>query len=114
MPTLQITAVSSEDYPLVVVVNSTGEVMGWGEWSQDPYNGQPGDALRVADTLTDGYAVYGYLSADNRVATTSGHTAVYVSPWVGPNLPENHTYDMTICAQRNGLKITCKSHPVTS
>lgn len=90
------------------------EQMGYGQWSKDPQSdGTPGDALRAADTRPDGWAIYAYLS-DGRMATTSGHNYPYTTGWVGPNLPEDQTYVMTVCVQRDGVEGGCAQTYVSS
>lgn len=111
---LRVVVDATSNYTTVRAWNAAGEQMGYGQWSKDPQSdGTPGDALRASDTLGDGWAIYAYLS-DGRVATTSGHNATYTTGWVGPNLPEDQTYIMTVCVQRNGVEGGCAEAYVSS
>ncbi|MEU3262097.1 hypothetical protein [Streptomyces albidoflavus] len=66
---------------------------GTGYWAPDPWNGDPGDAIRACDNTTDGKGVEVTLDIHrdgsiDRVATTRGYNAGYCSPWKTGNLKE--------------------------
>ncbi|WUH88740.1 hypothetical protein OG900_38560 [Streptomyces sp. NBC_00433] len=107
---LRVVQTTAGNYTDLVIYNFNGQEMGMGQWSQDPQDGNPGDALRAYDGLADGYAIYAYLS-DGRVATTSGHNSPYWSGWVGPNLPEDHTYTMTVWIRRTASRTVASTRP---
>ncbi|GGT70089.1 hypothetical protein GCM10010256_30670 [Streptomyces coeruleorubidus] len=68
---------------------------GYAEWNPDPYNGLPGDSVRVCDTRADDWAVEASLDTDgdgrydDRTVSTRGHSAGYCSGWASGDLPEN-------------------------
>ena len=78
---------------------------GYAEFSSNPTNGDPGDAIRAADVLTDGWGIIAELGVPSgvRKASTIGYNAPYYSLWATGNLPEGQGYDMTIEAEKGGL-----------
>ncbi|WP_225830909.1 hypothetical protein [Streptomyces sp. NK08204] len=100
----QVTLVQSSggNYWHLVAAGGAGEAI----WSQDPANGDPGDALRAYDGLADGLGIHAYLS-DGRMASTAGHASPYYSPWVTGDLPEGNWYRMTVCTEKSGVDISC-------
>ncbi|ADI11187.1 hypothetical protein SBI_08069 [Streptomyces bingchenggensis BCW-1] len=98
---------------MVMVDLSGGISAGYAEWRQDPYNGDPGDAMRVRDSNADGYGIEAVLTYDGRKATTRGHDSPYRSPWTTGDLSEDHTYVMRVCVVR-GTADKCTEARVTA
>ncbi|GAA2338358.1 hypothetical protein OKJ48_09915 [Streptomyces kunmingensis] len=77
------------------IPSASGSSPGYVEWNPDPYNGIPGDSMRVCDTKEDGWGITAKLRKDDdgqyndRTVTTRGHNSPYCSPWASGNLPEN-------------------------
>ncbi|MFI6060651.1 hypothetical protein [Streptomyces sp. NPDC051286] len=65
------------------------------------------------DGLADGLGIHAYLS-DGRMASTAGHSSPYYSAWVTGNLPEGNWYTMTVCTEKGGSDISCRSASVQS
>ncbi|MEU8028822.1 hypothetical protein [Streptomyces sp. NPDC049099] len=78
-----------------VAYNQDGHYVGLALFDQDPYGGSPGDALYATDAESDGFWVEAHLST-GRVASTKGHTAGYTAGPVTGDLPEDHTYYLSI------------------
>lgn len=85
---------------------SDGTWAGYATWSQDPCDGDPGDALAASDVNPDGYGINAHLST-GRKATTAGHNSPYTSPWKTGDLPEDQTYVMWACAEKGGVEYAC-------
>lgn len=112
-PQVRVVHAASGNYWDVVIYNGNGQETGMGQWSQDPQDGNPGDALRAYDALADGYGIHAYLS-DGRMASTAGHSSPYWSPWVTGNLPEGNWYTLTVCTEKGGVNYSCYSTSVES
>ena len=71
-------------------------------WNGDPVPGnpsEPGDAFRVLDRLSDGYAMEAtMIHPEYRRATTRGQSAVYFSPWQTGDLAEGTKVFIQLCA----------------
>ncbi|MEW2490647.1 hypothetical protein [Streptomyces sp. NPDC048411] len=106
---LSLVQTSAGNYWHLVAPGGAGEAI----WSQDPYNGDPGDALMAYDGLADGLGIHAYLS-DGRMASTAGHSSPYYSGWVTGDLPEDHWYTMKVCTEKGGSNISCVSASVQS
>ncbi|MFC9293931.1 hypothetical protein ACFTWH_09225 [Streptomyces sp. NPDC057011] len=79
-----------------VAVYNNGRYAGVAQWQADPISGQPGDAMRAGDVLSDGWYVEAILESPYRFATTKGHTATYFTPWVGGDLAEGRSVRMRV------------------
>ena len=97
--TFEKSAVSS-DGSFTISAYYQGTYAGLMEWRGDPRDGDPGDAFRVVDRLSDGYGLEASMisPATGRVATTRGHSAVYYSPWNTGDLKEDTTVYIQLCA----------------
>jgi hypothetical protein len=84
----------------------SGHLIGWGLWSKDPAEGEPGDSLRATDDYQDGKGIVAHLST-GRTASTAGHTYPYTTEWVHGDLPENHTYYIWACTVKAGDEGPC-------
>lgn len=66
---------------------------GYGLWSPDPSNGDPGDAIKACDTEADNWGIQVQMDIHkdgtyDRIATTRGHGAGYCSDWETGNIAE--------------------------
>ncbi|MET9579042.1 hypothetical protein ABZY30_26350 [Streptomyces massasporeus] len=88
----------SGSYTIVAYYNGT--YAGLMDWRGDPLGGDPGDAFRVLDRLSDGHAMEAKMinPVTGRTATTRGHSAVYYSPWSTGDLTEGTNVYIQLCA----------------
>ncbi|MFC7011584.1 hypothetical protein ACFQMH_07610 [Streptomyces viridiviolaceus] len=93
-----------------IAAHYNGTYAGLMEWRGDPLPGDPGDAFRVLDRLSDGWGMEASMisPATGRVATTRGHSAVYYSPWSTGDLPEETKVYIQLCAVQ-GERFQCSS-----
>ncbi|HZG05461.1 MAG TPA: hypothetical protein VE546_18125 [Streptomyces sp.] len=97
--TFEKSAVSS-DGSFTIAAYYQGTYAGLMEWRGDPLPGDPGDAFRVLDRLSEGWGMEASMISPvtGRVATTRGHSAVYYSPWNTGDLAEGTTVYIQLCA----------------
>jgi hypothetical protein len=86
-----------------VRVDNGSNYAGYGMFSQNPTDDDPGDAIQASDQYADGYYIETFLSRTEfgtpfRTASTGGQTSPYTTPWATGDLPEGTTYFMWICA----------------
>jgi len=88
---------------------------GFADWhanpGDEPNTDAPGDALQVRDILGDGWGIEAIAMAQQggagyRMATSRGHSAVYVSPWKTGNITEDTPIVVQVCAVK-GAKEQC-------
>ena len=96
---------SNPNYSFIYAYNNNGALAGYAEFSSNPTNGDPGDAIRAADVLTDGWGIIANLAVPGglRTASTIGYNAPFYSLWKTGNLPEGQAYDMSIEVEKDGL-----------
>lgn len=78
-----------------------GVLVGTVAWNSDPSGSYPGDAMMVCDQESDGWAIEAELYRPGsglveREASTRGHNAVYCTPWITGDLPENVAWNIQI------------------
>jgi hypothetical protein len=112
VPNFTFTFVHSESNPnyYYIYIYNDGTLAGFAEFSADPTNGDPGDAIRAADLLADGYGIKAELSVPSpttpgmiRTASTAGYNSPFYTLWQTGNLPEGHSYTMYGEAEKNGI-----------
>lgn len=90
-----------------VAYDQDDHYVGLALWDSD------GDKLQATDPYADGWGVIAHLST-GRVASTRGHSAPYISPWVTGDLPENHAYTMWIEMVRGNAGTISQTCPARS
>lgn len=91
-------------------VYRSGNLIGWGIWSQDPTNGIPGDAMQAFDNYADGRGIVAHLST-GRTVSTAGHPKGYATEWKGGDLTEDQTYYFWACSVKDDVEEDC-TNPV--
>ncbi|MFF3583278.1 hypothetical protein [Streptomyces mirabilis] len=91
-----------------IAYDQDNHYVGLALFDQDPYGGNPGDALYATDSYADGWGVVAHLST-GRTASTLGHSAGYTAGPVTGNLPEGNHYTIWVEMEKDGIWISLPS-----